>query len=126
MIINYDCFELKLNLIFSNKGVTHERILHQPGKCYEEAIQTYGKQNQIMVAIEEMSELTKELSKNYRGNGNVSAISEEIADVQITLAQLQMIFDNREEVGVFWRQKIQRLQKRLEETKAEELIKNLS
>ena len=76
-----------------------------PESVMKEAIQTYGKQNQIMVVIEEMSELTKELSKNYRGNGNVSAISEEIADVQITLAQLQMIFDNREEVGVFWRQK---------------------
>ena len=97
-----------------------------PESVMEKAIETYGKQNQIMVAIEEMSELTKELSKNHRGNDNISAISEEIADVQITLAQLQMIFNNRDEVGVFWRQKIQRLQKRLEEKKAEELIKNLS
>lgn len=87
-----------------------------PESIMKEAIQTYGKQNQIMVAIEEMSELTKELSKNHRGNDNISAISEEIADVEIMLAQLKMIFNNRDEVGVYWRKKIRRLQKRLEET----------
>lgn len=38
--------------------------------------------------VEEMSELTKELMKNIRGNDNIDNIIEEIADVQLTLLNL--------------------------------------
>ena len=40
-----------------------------------------------MVAIEEMSELTKELCKNGRGQENTNHIAEEIADVESSSAQ---------------------------------------
>ena len=56
------------------------------------AVRTFGKQSQIIVAIEEMSELTKEITKDIRGKGNIDAISEEIVDVEIMLEQLKIIY----------------------------------
>ena len=47
---------------------------------------------EVDVAIEEMSELTKELIKHRRGQRNILAIAEEIADVEIMLEQLKIIF----------------------------------
>lgn len=38
---------------------------------YAEAVRAYGKQSQLVMAMEEMSELTKELSKNAGGVGRV-------------------------------------------------------
>ena len=48
---------------------------------------------QITVAIEELSELTKELCKKQRGKDNVNLILEEIADVFIMLEQLKLLFN---------------------------------
>lgn len=45
------------------------------------------------IAIEEMSELTKELTKDLRGIGDRTSILEEFADVQIVLDHLQMVFN---------------------------------
>lgn len=61
------------------------------------AIEMYGKEHQTMIAIEEMSELTKEISKEYRGEENIDKITEEIADVYICLEQLQMIYEIEDE-----------------------------
>lgn len=58
---------------------------------YEYALHHYGGELQTMVCIEEMSELTKELCKHARGESNVDAIAEEIADVEIMLAQMKML-----------------------------------
>ncbi len=82
---------------------------------YSEAVRTYGKQSQLVMAMEEMSELTKELSKNIRGEKNVSAISEEIADVEIMLEQLKVIYGNRAEVDRVRGEKLDRLFLRLTE-----------
>lgn len=82
---------------------------------YSEAVRTYGKQSQLVMAMEEMSELTKELSKNIRGEKNVSAISEEIADVEIMLEQLKVIYGNRAEVDRVRGEKLERLFLRLTE-----------
>lgn len=80
---------------------------------YSDAVRIYGKQSQLVVAMEEMSELTKELSKNIRGEKNVSAISEEIADVEIMLEQLKVIYGNRAEVDRVRGEKLDRLLLRL-------------
>jgi len=64
------------------------------------AIRTYGEQPQVDVAIEEMSELTKAILKYRRAenkNKNEAEyleddIIEEIADVQIMLDQMRIIF----------------------------------
>lgn len=82
---------------------------------YSEAVRTYGKQSQLIMAMEEMAELTKELSKSIRGEKNVSAISEEIADVEIMLEQLKIIYGNRAEVDQARGEKLERLFLRLTE-----------
>lgn len=67
---------------------------------------TYGERNQIDMAIEEMSELTQALSKYKRGKEH--NVEEEIADVQIMLDQLKLIFNNRK-IKKIQRNKIRRL-----------------
>lgn len=80
---------------------------------YNAAVKAYDRTSRLMLAIEEMSELGKELSKNYRGAENVSAISEEMADVEIMLEQLKMIFNNRAEVDTVKADKLYRLSETL-------------
>ena len=56
------------------------------------AIETYGAEAQLNVAIEEFAELTKEICKHKRYADNTKAIVEEMADCYIMLEQMQMIF----------------------------------
>lgn len=50
-------------------------------------------QRQLVIAVEELSELAKELTKVLRGNVDRTAILEEYADVWIVLATLQCVFN---------------------------------
>jgi len=68
---------------------------------------------QQLVCIEEMSELTKELSKSQRGEDNRAHVAEEIADVEIMLAQMKIIFNCSEEVEEWKDKKLQRLAGRI-------------
>lgn len=67
-------------------------------KIYDEFLRKYGEEHEIILCIEEMSELTKELSKylRYKGTDKESIIKEnikeEIADVINTVGQMQNIF----------------------------------
>lgn len=81
------------------------------------ALETFGTQSQINMMFEEMSELQKELCKNARGHNNVLSIAEEIADVQIVLAQMILLFDCRKEVEDFKAIKLLRLRRRLEDAR---------
>lgn len=58
----------------------------------QRALDTYGSALQIVVMMEEMSELQKELCKYLRGKYSPSSIAEEIADVEIMLEQMKMWF----------------------------------
>ena len=58
----------------------------------EKAIETYGKDMQLNVAVEELSELIKEICKHKRGRDNIDNIIEEMADCYIMLQQLMIIF----------------------------------
>lgn len=80
----------------------------------ENAILTYGKQMQEDMAIEEMSELIKALIKNRRLSDKkaLDNVLEEMADVQIMLDQLKMIFGSTEKIEWY---KLNRLKMRLEE-----------
>ena len=91
------------------KSMTRDEIL-------KNALQHYGANSQQIVAIEEMSELTKELCKVSRGEENAAHIAEEIADVRIMLDQMEILFDCREQVEVIGSGKLERLRKRLEDT----------
>lgn len=82
----------------------------------QKAINEYGAEAQVVVAMEEMAELIKELSKAYRGKANVSAITEEIADVKIMVRQMQEVFKiTGEEVNKQMSAKLNRLKERLTE-----------
>lgn len=85
----------------------------------QEAIDTYGKENQLWMVIEEMSELAKEICKNKRGQDNESEIADEIADVTIMLEQAKMIFGNADQVEKRIQFKVDRLEWRVSFDKAE-------
>ena len=74
----------------------------------QSAINTYGPEHQVDMAIEEMAELTKALLKMRRdkSSGDYN-VREEIVDVQIVLDQLKMIYgwDNEiqaQKLGRLW------------------------
>lgn len=83
------------------------------------ALDTFGAYAQTVVAIEELSELQKELCKAIRTGisdpENRDHIAEEIADVYIMLEQMEALFDVSEDVPLYRIAKIDRLGKRLKE-----------
>ena len=79
------------------------------------ALTTYGAEAQTFMVMEEMSELQKELCKNVRGADNRDAIAEEIADVEIMLAQMKILHDCADSVETRKSEKLERLKKRIEE-----------
>ena len=96
-------------------AVMNKYPYEQRAKTYQEAINTFGPENQEEVAVEEMAELTKEICKNWRGKDNRAAIAEEIADVTIMLEQLRIIFDVNNAVCDYMDAKIERLHMRIQE-----------
>ena len=74
-----------------------------------EAIRRYGKGPQRDKAIEELSELIRELARC----DDPEHLAEEMADVRIMLDQLELIFDNREAVRIWELRKLRRLDQRL-------------
>lgn len=83
----------------------------------EKAIDTYGKDMQLTVAVEELSELIKEICKNKRGRDNRDNIIEEMADCYIMLEQLAIIYGIRlNEIVAMMYSKTQRLEKSLAES----------
>ena len=82
---------------------------------YKQAIETYGVRPQKLMAIEEMSELTKEICKYFRGKLNREHLIEEMADVLIMLDQMLLLYKiSGEEVGLMRIKKVERLKERLE------------
>ena len=82
---------------------------------YKQAIETYGVRAQKLMAIEEMSELTKEICKDFRGELNRENLIEEMADVLIMLDQMLLLYKiSGEEVGLMRIKKVERLKERLE------------
>lgn len=82
----------------------------------ERAIEVYGKDMQLNVAIEEFSELIKEICKHKRGEDNRDNILEEMADCYIMMNQIEIIFDIKaKDIITVVEEKLSRLEKRLEE-----------
>ena len=80
------------------------------------AIRKNGKVMQTVVAIEEMSELQKELSKFIRGKGNRENLIEEVADVLVMVTQIQlMYYIPDDEVEKVMRLKLNRLKERMQD-----------
>nr|DAQ31104.1 MAG TPA: nucleoside triphosphate pyrophosphohydrolase [Caudoviricetes sp.] len=91
--------------------MNHKEIID----TYKQAIDTYGVRAQKLMAIEEMSELTKEICKDFRGKLNREHLVEEMADVLIMLDQMLLLYKiSGEEVGLMRIKKVERLKERLE------------
>ena len=111
-LYEFDCI---LDIYLRNGGNSMEFNTNQINIMLD-ALEHYGNNPQVDMAIEEMSELTKELLKNRRGKENRSDIAMEMADVYIMLEQLKFIFGIDEtELKVNAEFKLQRLNKRLGE-----------
>ena len=96
---------LKSDISVSLDGNDESTIEVSEEELYKAAVQKFGERAQILVAIEEMSELTKALLKYIRhedfNQGDydviVESIAEERADVSIMLNQLTVIFGKNED-----------------------------
>lgn len=81
------------------------------------AVEKWGKDSQVDMSVEEMSELIKALLKERRNDGGADKsarlghIAEEMADVFIMLNQLIIIFNNKNKVQECIEYKIRRLEK---------------
>ena len=69
---------------------TRHRVCH-------EAVDVYGTEAQMVVAVEEFSELQKEICKKLRGAGSRVNMAEEIADVEIMLEQIKYMLAGDDE-----------------------------
>lgn len=80
------------------------------------ALKTWGEQAQMMMVVEEMSELMKEILKNIcRHKDNIDQIVEETADVEIMLAQLKENYQIFDRVEAYKTEKIKLIAKRLDD-----------
>ena len=73
---------------------------------YQKAIDTFGEKSQKLMMIEEMAELTQAISKDFRGQDH--NVEEEIADVEIMLEQMKLIY-NTEDIKMCKEIKLRRL-----------------
>ena len=89
-------------------------------EAYNKFLTAWGEDAQIMMAIEEMSELTKELCKYLRYKGFkekdasivIENINEETADVLNCVEQLEIIF-NEKKIDKIRKEKIERTLKKV-------------
>ena len=82
-------------------------------ELYQRALDKFGVGVQLTVAVEELSELTKEVCKMIRNIGNTNDLAEEVADVEIMCEQLRHIFSIDADVDDWKKYKLNRLANRL-------------
>lgn len=84
-------------------------------EVYKKATETWGENAQLLVAIEELSELTKAICKYMNRGGDVADIFEETADVEIMCEQIRAIFGEGADMSIdaVKEEKIARLAKKL-------------
>jgi NTP pyrophosphatase (non-canonical NTP hydrolase) len=86
----------------------------------KKALDTLGEEFQIMLLVEECGELLQAIGKVYRNkHGSIENMQEEIADVQLMLDQVKLIYDE-DEIDRIMDQKLIRLKTRLENSSAED------
>lgn len=80
---------------------------------YDVALGKWGQKMQAIVAIEEMSEVIKEITKLMRGELNREHLAEEIADATIMLEQLRNMFNINDSVSSWMDYKVAELQRKV-------------
>ena len=88
-------------------------------RVFGRAIDQFGHEAQQKMLVEEMSELTKEVCKMWRGRTNLDHLAEEIADVEICIEQLKLMLQNG---GLVQQWRLEKT-RRLEETMNEEILR---
>lgn len=87
-------------------------------RVMDRAIEHYGVEKQLLVCIEELSELIKAITKAERyPNDDIKKddIAEEMADVYICIEYLKMIYNiDQEEIESWINKKIKRLKERMD------------
>ena len=82
-------------------------------ELYKELLNKY-ENLQMVVAIEEMSELTKEITKSLRGKVDTSHLLEKYVDVVIMLEHVKIYFGlNDEKIEKVKNEKLKRTQERM-------------
>ena len=81
----------------------------QRAQVYTNALACFGETIQMVMALEELSEVQKEICKKMRGYSNEVHLAEEIADATIMLEQLQLFFGLNDLVCKKMDEKVQRL-----------------
>ncbi len=83
--------------------------IEEEAKIYQDIFEKNGVKHQAAVCIEELAELTKELTKLIRDKGSRMHIAEELADVSLCVESLVQYFEFEKEVGLFQDFKLKRL-----------------
>ena len=83
-------------------------------QVYEKALAKYGCKMQATVAIEEMSEVIKEITKMQRGELNREHMAEEIADARIMMEQMCQMLNINDSVESWMDYKIAALKRKVE------------
>lgn len=83
-------------------------------RLYQKALEKWGSELQILLCIEELSELTKELACFKRSKFDKLAVAEEIADVIIMIEQIINALNLESPVDFYIKNKIERLEERLD------------
>ena len=91
------------------------KYTHEERKAvYDAALGKWGAKMQATVAIEEMSEVIKEITKMLRGELHREHMAEEIADATIMLEQLRQMLNINDSVESWMDYKIAELKRRVE------------
>ena len=83
-------------------------------QIYDAALGKWGAKMQATVAIEEMSEVIKEITKALRGELNREHLAEEIADATIMLEQMRQMLNINDSVCSWMDYKIAALKRKVE------------
>lgn len=106
-----------MNQMNKNEG-TQEMTMDREAAILEGALRLWGEEMQLIVAIEEMSELQKAITKylrwckTKRGSYEevVANVREELADVSVILNQMALVFGDPVEEEIA---KLERLERRI-------------
>lgn len=83
-------------------------------EVYKRIITWYGRKAQTIKACEELSELMDVLCKGLNKKMDLDALAEEMADVQVMIEQLKIIYNIPEEkLARIRKEKIERTQRRM-------------
>ena len=103
----------------ARKGLRRLVDPHDPyidRSVFKRAIAKFGINNQVLMIIEECSELILAISHYNRGRVRSDAVMEEIVDLTIMLEQARLIYDPTDtEFGRIYIEKINRLEKLIKE-----------